>query len=104
MSPEQIKGKEVTTRSDLYAIGCSIYEMLTGLPPYFSQNEFDVMDGHLHKQFKAISIFSLELSTELNQILERLINKNADERYPTCADLSLDIHKLDQFIKKLTGK
>ncbi len=77
MSPEQIKGKEVTPRSDIYAIGCTIYEMITGLPPYFSQNEFDVMDGHLHKQFKTIDNLSPELSAELNRILKKFNAKES---------------------------
>ena len=99
MSPEQIKGDHVTTLTDIYSIGCTIYEMITGLPPFYSQNEFDVMDGHLHKQLQPIDEFTPNLSAELNRILNRLLSKDTDERYQSCNEVIIAFHFLDQYLK-----
>lgn len=99
MSPEQIKGDAVTPLTDIYSIGCTIYEMITGIPPFYSQNEFDVMDGHLHKQLKPIDEFTPNLSSELNRILNKLLSKNTVERYQSCNEVIIAFHFLDQYLK-----
>ena len=100
MSPEQIKGHNITFQTDIYSIGCTIYEMITGLPPFYSQNEFDVMDGHLNKSIIPINNFLPSLSSELNRILNRMLNKDIDNRHKSCNDVIGDLHNLDRYIKK----
>ena len=99
MSPEQIKGDHVTPLTDIYSIGCTIYEMITGLPPFYSQNEFDVMDGYLHKQLHPIDEFTPNLSAELNRILNKLLRKDSEERYQSCNEVIIAFHFLDQYLK-----
>jgi len=100
MSPEQIKGLPVTPLTDIYSIGCTLYEMITGLPPFYSNNEFDVMDGHLHKQLQPIQNFTSNLSAELNRILNKFLCKDAAVRFQSCKEVIIDLHQLDQFLKE----
>ncbi|MEN8193759.1 MAG: protein kinase [Bacteroidota bacterium] len=100
MSPEQIKGGNVTCQSDIYGIGCSLYEMISGFPPFFSHNEYDVMDGHLHKQFVPVDDFSPDLSVEINRILDKLLQKEAENRYHSCMEVQHDLSNLDKYIEK----
>lgn len=100
MSPEQIKGQPITPLTDIYSIGCTVYEMITGLPPFFSQNEFDVMDGHLHKEVIPVFETTPELSAELNRVLGRLLSKDPTKRYQSCNETIIAFHFLDQFLKE----
>ncbi len=100
MSPEQIKGQPITPLTDIYSIGCTVYEMLTGLPPFFSQNEFEVMDGHLHKAVVPVYESTPELSAELNRVLSKLLSKNPTKRYQSCNEVIIAFHFLDQFLKE----
>ena len=100
MSPEQIKGQPITPLTDIYSIGCTVYEMLTGLPPFYSQNEFDVMDGHLHKPVNPIYETTPELSAELNRVLSKLLSKDPTKRYQSCNEVIIAFHFLDQFLKE----
>lgn len=100
MSPEQIKGQPITPLTDIYSIGCTVYEMITGLPPFFSQNEFDVMDGHLHKAVIPVYETTPELSAEINRVLGRLLSKDPTKRYQSCNETIIAFHFLDQFLKE----
>ncbi|VAX15313.1 Serine/threonine protein kinase, partial [hydrothermal vent metagenome] len=100
MSPEQIKGQPITPLTDIYSIGCTVYEMITGLPPFFSENEFDVMDGHLHKEVIPVYESTPKLSAELNRVLSRLLSKDPTKRYQSCNETIIAFHFLDQFLKE----
>ena len=99
MSPEQIKGKNVNKVSDIYSIGCTIYDMLTGNPPFDSKNEFDVMEGHLKENPVSIARFLSTVPNGLEEIVSKLLKKDQSERYQTCAEVKEEIHKFDKLLK-----
>ena len=99
MSPEQIKGKNVNKTSDIYSIGCTIYDMLTGQPPFDSKNEFEVMDQHLKENPISLATFLPSVPPQLDQIIGKLLKKNQEERYQTCSDVKNDIHQFDKLLK-----
>ncbi len=76
MSPEQIQGKDIDFRADLYAIGCTIYELLSGRPPFI---EGEILYHHLHTQPPRLSELVKDLPPELDNLaLDCLVkNKNA---------------------------
>jgi len=101
MSPEQIRGGEITHRSDIYSIGCTVYEMIVGSPPYDFQSEYDVMDGHLKKSPERISAKLTGIPEQVDKVIFKSIEKEPNNRYNTCEDMYHDVQELDKFVSKL---
>ena len=99
MSPEQIKGRNVNKTSDIYSIGCTIYDMLTGKPPFDSKNDFEVMEGHLKENPISLSNYYPSIPVALDNIVSKLLKKNQSERYQTCAEVKQDIDQLNILLK-----
>jgi len=101
MSPEQIRGEEVTNRSDIYSIGCTAYEMIIGEPPFFSKSEYEVMDGHLKKAIPLISGKMSGVPEQVDKILQKAMEKNPNNRYNSCEEMYDDVQELDKLVAKL---
>lgn len=99
MSPEQIKGKNVNKVSDIYAIGCTIYDMLTGRPPFESKNEYEVMEAHLKENPISLTTFLPTVPPGLDEIVSKLLKKKQEERYQTCSEVKEDIQQFDKLLK-----
>jgi serine/threonine protein kinase len=80
MSPEQIQGREVDQRSDLFAFGIILYEMLTGRHPWPRPSPVDTLHAILHDDPPAIHAASL-MQAELAAIVQKLLRKSPAERY-----------------------
>ncbi len=80
MSPEQIQGREVDQRSDLFAFGIILYEMLTGRHPWPRPSPVDTLHAILHDEPPAIQATSL-MHAELAAIVQKLLRKSPAERY-----------------------
>jgi serine/threonine protein kinase len=88
MAPEQARGETVDARSDVYALGCVFYELLTGKPPFTGSNKMNVM----HRQASEVPPPpSFKLDTEVPGAIEaavmRCLEKRPDDRYPDAATL-----------------
>lgn len=101
MSPEQIKGTDVTNRSDIYSVGCTAYEMIVGQPPYDSISEYEVMDSHLKKTAPKISDKIPGAPEQLDKLIKNAMEKNPTERYATCEAMLEDVHELDKHVTKV---
>ncbi len=101
MAPEQIMGEKVFSPStDIYSLGIILYEMLTGVPPFDSDNKMTILLGHLYKAPPAIDLAAYEGDEQrsaLAKAVDVCLNKNPDERYR-------DIHELRQAISGETKK
>jgi len=93
MSPEQIKGEKATALSDIYATGCTAYEMLTGNPPFNYANEFDVMEGHLKKLPLPFSNLIYGIPEWFESIIFKTLEKNTRNRYFDCGQILDDINR-----------
>lgn len=82
MSPEQILGERVDPRSDLFAFGIILYEMLTGRHPWVRKSPMDTLQAILNDDPPLMEPTS-PLVTELTPVLQKLLCKNPAERYPT---------------------
>jgi serine/threonine protein kinase len=97
MSPEQAQGQKCDARSDIYSIGCVMYEALTGQPPFDGANPIEVILNHINSQAKPID------NSALSQVVMRCLDKDPDQRYQNVASLKADLQSArsgKQFIAK----
>ena len=69
MSPEQISAQDVDHRSDIYSLGCLIYEMLTGQPPFTGTNTFEVLQKQTNEKPESIKEFRNDIPDELDELI-----------------------------------
>ncbi len=86
-APEQLQGKTLDGRTDLYALGCILFECLTGSPPYEAQTEAQMMYAHVFEPPPRPSERSPELPRALDDVIARAMAKEIADRYATCAAL-----------------
>lgn len=80
MAPEQFKAGLVTQAADLYALGCVLYEMLTGVPPFTGENPFELSDKHVNDAPTPIRLIREEIPKELARLVDRLLAKDPAHR------------------------
>ena len=86
-APEQIEGREVDARTDVYALGAVLYSCLTGLAPYARETEVAVLQAHLLEPPPRIKDQRPELPRGLDRVIAMGMAKAKEDRYPTCGDL-----------------
>lgn len=89
MSPEQCLGHKVDHRSDLYSLGCLLYELLKGNPPHKGQSSLETLHFHLVRKPEDVSA-----SMAVKAILDTLLKKEAHERYQDAISLLADLHRV----------
>ena len=85
MSPEQIKGAELDARSDLYSLGVSLYEMVTGARPFRGESDFSIMSAHLEQQAVPPIEVDPKLPAALNEIIMMAIAKDPAQRFKSAS-------------------
>jgi serine/threonine-protein kinase len=83
-APEQIEGEPVDARTDVYALGCVLYEALTGRAPFHRPSEVAVLNAHLHAERPRLGH---GFPAELDRVLEKALAKRPADRYPSCGEL-----------------
>ncbi|MBK7267223.1 MAG: protein kinase [Ignavibacteriales bacterium] len=91
MSPEQINAEEPTRQSDIYSIGITFYEMLSGITPYESGTEFEIMQGHLKKPAPKLAATIPGLPPMVDKIIAKALEKDQAKRFGSCDDFLQEI-------------
>lgn len=93
MSPEQCMGKALDARSDIYSMGCLMYETLTGTPPIVGANTFETFFKHTTEMPASIKTHRSDLANyrEIDAIILKAMAKNPADRYQTMAELKADL-------------
>jgi serine/threonine protein kinase len=86
-APEQIEGLPVDARTDVYALGCVLYECLVGQAPFERDGELAVMHAHLVQPPPRLSSVLPSLPKGLDAVIATAMAKSKDDRYPSCGDL-----------------
>ncbi|MDQ3748716.1 MAG: serine/threonine-protein kinase [Acidobacteriota bacterium] len=100
MSPEQARGRAVDERTDIWSLGVCLYEMLTARPPFEGETMSDALAAVIHKEAEPLSKFIPDAPAELQRIIRKALQKNADERYQTVKDLAIDLRSLRREIER----
>jgi streptogramin lyase len=87
LAPEQIEGGTVDGRTDVYALGCLLYECLTGSPPFARDSRLAVAWAHLEEEPPSASAARPDLPEAIDAVIAKAMAKDPAQRYPTCAEL-----------------
>ncbi len=94
LSPEQARGAKVDARSDVYSLGCVLYEILTGEPPFVGDSPVAVAYQHVREDPVPPSERHGDICPELDAVVLKALAKNPENRYQTAAEMRTDLVKV----------
>jgi serine/threonine protein kinase/Flp pilus assembly protein TadD len=94
MSPEQVRTKELDSRSDLFSFGAVLYEMATGKMPFEGASSGEICGAILHQKPRPVSQLNPQMPLHFEAIIDKALEKNHDLRYQHAADMRTDLQRL----------
>ncbi len=97
MSPEQCLAQPLDVRSDIYSLGCLMYESLTGIPPLLGETAYDTMTMHVNTmpaEFAKVAPH-LQINKSIEALVFRCLEKKPEERYQTVSEVLADLPSID---------
>jgi len=96
MSPEQVEGKDVDQRSDIYSLGVILYEMLTGRVPFEGDTPFTIGVKHKSEIPRDPKQINTQIPQDLGRLVLKCLEKNKAKRYQSAGELRADLEKIEQ--------
>lgn len=96
MAPEQVKGERGGAKSDIYAVGCLLYHLLAGNPPFTGDNPLTVMYQHMTADPKPLTNVLPELTPAIWSVIKRALRRRKEERYNSAREMANDLRKPEQ--------
>jgi serine/threonine protein kinase/formylglycine-generating enzyme required for sulfatase activity/pimeloyl-ACP methyl ester carboxylesterase len=94
MSPEQVRGKPVDARTDLFSLGVVLYEMVSGRRPFQGDSSAEISSAIFTYEPPPLARYVDDIPPELQRIVDKLLHKDPDDRYQTARDLLIDLRTL----------
>ncbi|HKR62711.1 MAG TPA: protein kinase [Thermoanaerobaculia bacterium] len=94
MAPEQLRAEPVTPATDIFALGCILYEMVTGYSPFRAVTAIDTMTAVLRDELQPLSESGQRVPYELDRIIHRCVEKNPAARFQSAGDLAFALREL----------
>jgi serine/threonine protein kinase len=83
MSPEQIRNQNLDARADVYSFGCSLFELLTGKPPFTGTNADELLNKHLSGPIPNVQVYNDNVTPEFANVIKKMMAKRREERHAT---------------------
>jgi serine/threonine protein kinase len=96
MSPEQVEGKEVDSRSDIFSFGAVLYEMVTGKRAFQGRTQLSVVSAILEKEPEPLSHANPVPAPALARAIQRCLAKDPDERWQSASDLAMELKRIGE--------
>jgi len=87
VAPEQIEGRTVSARSDVYSLGCLLYHCLSGQVPFARETDVAVIYAHLSEEPAKLADVRPDLPEGLDAVVAKAMDKSPDRRFPSCGDM-----------------
>ncbi len=97
MSPEQIRNQNLDPRADVYSFGCSVFELLSGKPPFTGTNADELLNKHLTGAIPNIQVYNDNVTPEFANLLKKMMAKRREERPATFLDFLREFRKIKVF-------
>jgi serine/threonine-protein kinase len=94
LSPEQGRGESADVRSDLYSVGCMLYELLVGEPPFSGDTMVSIVFQHISEPATAPSVVNPDISADIDAIVLKALAKDPDDRYQSAAEMKADVESV----------
>jgi serine/threonine protein kinase len=96
-SPEQVKGNDTDHRSDIYSLGCVMYELLCGKDPFFGAGLYELLSKHVNEQPAPLAVTNPQISVpaEMERIVFKCMEKRPQDRFQTVAELQAALENLN---------
>jgi len=101
MSPEQARGEEIDQKTDIWALGVVLYEIVTGMPPFKGENEQAILYAVLHGEPASVKGLAMGVPKELEQIIRKALAKDPRKRFSSAKEMSEALEALK--LKLITG-